>query len=101
MLVLLVVPLVLFLIDWGKMKKIAHMISFGTKPLPVRHEAQVPIRNRRRRVRHQVFIPAFTGMNGNSTGIVLDLYEILNLSEEGMCFQSASQMDPGEVLNLC
>lgn len=41
------------------------------------------------------------GMNANSTGALLDLYEILDIHEEGMAFQSASPMEPGESFSLC
>jgi putative methionine-R-sulfoxide reductase with GAF domain len=37
-------------------------------------------------------------MNGNSTGIVLDLHQIIDLSEEGMAFQSSGPMEIGETL---
>ena len=39
-------------------------------------------------------------MNGNSTGISLDLHQIIDLSEEGMSFQSSGLMDVGETLNF-
>ena len=39
-------------------------------------------------------------MNGNSTGINLDLHQIIDLSEEGMSFQSSGQMEVGETLNF-
>ena len=39
-------------------------------------------------------------MNGNSTGINLDLHQIIDLSEEGMAFLSAGPMEVGETLNF-
>jgi GAF domain-containing protein len=77
------------------------MTSSGTNLIPARWQSRPPGGERRRRGRHKTYAAAFAGMNDNSTGIALDLYEILNLSEDGMCFQSASQMEPGEMLNLC
>jgi hypothetical protein len=74
------------------------MSSGSTRP--VNRDLQRPSRERRRRVRHRAQTPAFAGMNGNSTGIVLDLHQIIDLSEDGMSFQSSGLMEVGETLNL-
>ena len=68
--------------------------------LPLNRDFEGPGRERRKRVRHRAQSPAFAGMNGNSTGIVLDLHQIIDLSEDGMSFQSSSPMEVGETLEF-
>lgn len=58
------------------------------------------IGERRRRVRHRVHTPAYVGVNGSPTAIALDLSEILDISEEGICIQSMSALQVDRVLNL-
>jgi putative methionine-R-sulfoxide reductase with GAF domain len=45
---------------------------------------------RRRRVRQKVHAPAYASLDTNSSGIILDLNEILDISEEGMAIQTAA-----------
>jgi hypothetical protein len=59
------------------------------------------IGERRRRVRHRVHTPAYVGVNGSPTAIALDLSEILDISEEGICIQAMSALQVDRVLNLC
>jgi GAF domain-containing protein len=75
------------------------MMSLAT-PSPAHRDLQRPGRDRRRHMRHRAQTAAFAGMNGNSTGIVLDLHQILDLSEDGMSFLSTAQMEVGETLNF-
>ncbi len=75
------------------------MMSSAT-PSPAPRDLQRTGRDRRRHMRHRAQTAAFAGMNGNSTGIVLDLHQILDLSEDGMSFLSTSQMEVGEILNF-
>ena len=72
-------------------------MSSGT-PLPLHRDLPRPGRERRKHIRHTAQSPAFAGMNGNSTGIVLDLHQIIDLSEDGMAFQSSGPMEIGETL---
>lgn len=58
------------------------------------------MRERRRSIRHKIHSPAYTSMNGNLTGTVLDLNGIIDLSEEGMCFQSSTQREANENFDL-
>ena len=67
-------------------------------PLPLHRDLHRPGRERRKHIRHRAQSPAFAGMNGNSTGIVLDLHQIIDLSEDGMAFQSSGPMEIGETL---
>jgi len=48
--------------------------------------------NRRRRVRQKVHAPAYASFNGVSKSELLDLYEVLDISEVGMAVQCASPM---------
>jgi putative methionine-R-sulfoxide reductase with GAF domain len=62
------------------------------KPLP---------RNRRRTVRHRVHTPAYASLNGGSDDMVLDLSEVLDISERGAAIQTSSSWDISRTLNLC
>jgi putative methionine-R-sulfoxide reductase with GAF domain len=57
--------------------------------------------NRRRRVRHRVHAPAYASFSGASKGIVLDLHEILDISENGVAIQCPSQLEPNGTVTLC
>jgi GAF domain/PilZ domain/Sel1 repeat len=52
-------------------------------------------------VRHKVHTPAYASLNGNSSGIVLELNEILDINEAGMSIQTSSVLEPSQSLNLC
>ena len=67
---------------------------------PVNRDSEPPSGERRRRVRQRAQNPAFVGMNGNSTGVNLELHQIIDLSEEGMAFQSSTPMEVGELLQF-
>ncbi len=58
-------------------------------------------RDRRRSRRHRVHTPAYASLNGSAQGAVVELNEILNLSETGMCLQASSQMKTNRLLPLC
>lgn len=62
------------------------------KPLP---------RNRRQSVRQRVHSPAYASLNGNADDMVLDLSEILDISEQGAAIQTSSPWNVNRVLNLC
>jgi putative methionine-R-sulfoxide reductase with GAF domain len=62
------------------------------KPLP---------RNRRQTVRHRVHTPAYASLNGGSDDMVLDLSEVLDISERGAAIQTSSSWDISRSLNLC
>src|SRR5260370_31599296 len=55
---------------------------------------------RRRARRHKVFTPAYANLSGSSQGAILELSEILNISESGMCIQASSQMKVNRLLPL-
>jgi GAF domain/Sel1 repeat/PilZ domain len=47
---------------------------------------------RRQCVRQKVHIPAYANLSGKSSGMVRDLSEILDISERGMCIQTATPL---------
>src|SRR5258708_15995485 len=52
-----------------------------------------PPLNRRRRVRHRVHTPAYASFTGMSKGLVLDLNEIVDISEDGASVQCPSALE--------
>lgn len=62
------------------------------KPLP---------RDRRGAVRQKVHTPAFASLNGGTDDMVLDLSEILDISEAGAAIQTSSSWEISRVVNLC
>src|SRR6478736_643283 len=58
-------------------------------------------RDRRRSRRHRVHTPAYASLSGSAQGTVVELSEILNISETGMCLQASSQMKTNRLLPLC
>jgi putative methionine-R-sulfoxide reductase with GAF domain len=57
--------------------------------------------NRRRRVRQRVHAPAYASFSGASNSQMLDLYEVLDISEVGVAVQCASPMKAGQQVELC
>jgi TPR repeat protein/putative methionine-R-sulfoxide reductase with GAF domain len=58
-------------------------------------------RGRRRAVRQKVHTPAYASFNGGSDDMVLDLSEVLNISERGAAIQTSSSFPVSRMLNLC
>jgi hypothetical protein len=67
---------------------------------PFRNPKPLP-RNRRQTVRHRVHTPAYVSLNGNSDDMVLDLSEVVDISERGASIQTSSTWDTSGTLNLC
>ncbi|HET6177960.1 MAG TPA: GAF domain-containing protein [Candidatus Sulfotelmatobacter sp.] len=57
--------------------------------------------NRRRRVRHKIQTPAYASFTTESKGAMLDLHEIVDISEEGLAIQCISPLEADERVNLC
>jgi hypothetical protein len=57
--------------------------------------------NRRRRVRQKVHAPAYATFRGASKNDMLDLCEILDISEVGVAVQCPSPMEIGRQVDLC
>jgi putative methionine-R-sulfoxide reductase with GAF domain len=60
-----------------------------------------PVPNRRRRVRHKIQTPAYASFTGDSQVAALDLYEIVDISEEGLAIQCPTPLPANSRLNLC
>jgi putative methionine-R-sulfoxide reductase with GAF domain len=57
--------------------------------------------NRRRRVRQKVHAPAYATFRGASNSEMLDLYEVLDISEVGVSVQCPSPMKVDQQVELC
>jgi hypothetical protein len=57
--------------------------------------------NRRRRVRHKIQTPAYATFTGESQGAMLDLHEIVDISEDGVAIQCHSPLEVEKRVNLC
>src|SRR5579863_9267883 len=57
--------------------------------------------NRRRRVRHKIQTPAYASFTAQSKGMMLDLHEIVDISEEGAAIQCHSTLEVDRRVNLC
>jgi len=57
--------------------------------------------NRRRNVRQKVHAPAYASFGGASKDEMLDLYEVLDISEGGVAVQCPSELEIGQQVNLC
>lgn len=64
------------------------------------HSSTTP--NRRRRVRHKIQTPAYASFPADSKNkSMLDLHEIVDISEEGISLQSHSPLDVNKRVGLC
>jgi len=57
--------------------------------------------NRRRRVRHKIQTPAYASFTADSKSAMLDLHEILNISEDGMAIQCHTPLEVQKTVHLC
>jgi putative methionine-R-sulfoxide reductase with GAF domain len=73
----------------------------GTKQEETYSDLKPATGERRRRVRHKVHTPAYASLNGNSTGMVLDLSEILDISEDGVSILASPAPPVNQDVNLC
>jgi len=64
-------------------------------------ETSILGRDRRRARRHLVHTPAYANLSGSAQGVVLELCEILNISENGACIQASWRMKANRLLPLC
>src|SRR5579863_600958 len=76
------------------------MDSPGASPAGLTPENSSISRERRRARRHKIFTPAYANLSGSSQGAVLELNEILNISESGMCIQASAPMKVNRLLPL-
>jgi len=61
---------------------------------------QPALSNRRRRVRHKIQTPAYATFASEPKGGMLDLHEILNISEDGVAIQCHSPLDVNKHIEL-
>jgi len=59
------------------------------------------VANRRRRVRHRIQTPAYASFTAPSTGAMLDLHEIVNISEDGIALQCHTPLEVQKTVSLC
>ena len=57
--------------------------------------------NRRARVRQKVHVPAYASFSGASQGEMLDLYEVLDISENGIALHCSSRLEVNQTVELC
>lgn len=57
--------------------------------------------NRRRRVRHRVQTPAYASFSADAKNPMLDLHEIIDISEDGVAIQCHTALEDGQRVNLC
>jgi TPR repeat protein len=57
--------------------------------------------NRRRRVRHRIQTPAYASFTAQSQAAMLDLHEIVDISEEGAAIQCHAPLEIDQQVNLC
>lgn len=57
--------------------------------------------NRRGRVRQKVHVPAYASFSAASHGEMLDLYEVLNISESGLALHCSWPMEVNQTVELC
>lgn len=57
--------------------------------------------NRRRRVRHKIQTPAYASFTAESESSMLDLYEIIDISEDGAAIQCSALFEVGKQVSLC
>jgi putative methionine-R-sulfoxide reductase with GAF domain len=76
------------------------METVGSIPVGAGRELPPSLRTRRRRVRQKVHTPAYASLNGSASGQVLDLSEIVDISEEGMAIQTSFPLQVQRHVNL-
>ncbi len=57
--------------------------------------------NRRRRVRHKIQTPAYATFTAEAPGAMLDLHEIVDISEDGVAIQCHSPLELQRRVDLC
>ncbi len=75
-----------------------------TGPFPmaaITSELRVSKPNRRRRVRHKIQTPAYATFTTESKGAMLDLYEVVDISEEGLAIQCPKPLEKDHEISLC
>src|SRR5579864_2305814 len=77
------------------------MVLHKTAMVAITSALKPPTLNRRRRVRHKIQAPAYASFTLDSKKATLDLYEIVDISEDGMAIQCPVDLQADQELNLC
>jgi TPR repeat protein/putative methionine-R-sulfoxide reductase with GAF domain len=76
--------------------------DFGLSPMAVMNSALRPLSpNRRRRVRHKIQTPAYVSFTAESKSAMLDLHEVVDISEDGVAIQCHSPLEVEKSVSLC
>ena len=59
-----------------------------------------PVGERRRRIRHKLHTPAYASFKGPSSGMALDLCELLDLSEDGFAVRTGERLEVNRPVSL-
>jgi putative methionine-R-sulfoxide reductase with GAF domain len=62
---------------------------------------QTAVPNRRRRVRHKIQTPAYASFASEPNSSMLDLHEIVDISEDGIAIQCHSPLEVNQRIDLC
>src|SRR5258708_34064011 len=62
---------------------------------------RAPASNRRRSVRQKVHAPAYASFAGSARSEMLDLYEVLDISETGVALQCPTPVEVNQQVELC
>ena len=76
------------------------MAPLETNPAGASPESPPSLQDRRASVRQKVHSPAYVTLDSASPGMVLDLSEVLDIHEQGVCIQSAAPLKVGSTLLL-
>jgi TPR repeat protein len=76
--------------------------ELGPSPMAAMNSALQPVSpNRRRRVRHKIQTPAYATFTAKSENAMLDLHEIVDISEDGVAIQCHLPLEVETRVNLC
>ncbi len=82
-----------------------NMVLQGFGPLPPMAAMTTPLRpvlpNRRSRVRHKIQTPAYATFTTSAQNALLDLHEVVDISEEGVAIQCHVPLEPNQSVSLC
>ncbi len=76
------------------------MPSPGSQPAQSGNRLYPELSNRRRRVRQKAHLPIYASVTGSSSGMILDLSEVLDISEDGVCIRVASPLELSSPVTL-
>ena len=90
-----------FLADFSAFRANMVVQDFGLPMSSITSTLAPSIPNRRRRVRHKIQTPAYASFAADPKGAMLDLHEIVDISEEGIAIQCHTPLEIETRLNLC